>query len=106
MKADIDVFRPFFSHRITGDEDRALVIAADGDWFKLVAKLPHKGMHPDYLAATITEHHIFGFCGGERNCSVVLISFVIHPGEDVDVFHSFSPGFVVPPKGGILLLGN
>ena len=53
MKADINMFRPFFGHGITGDEYRALVIAADGDWFKGVAELPQKGMHPDYLAATI-----------------------------------------------------
>jgi hypothetical protein len=36
----------------------------------VVAKLPHKGMHPDYLVTTITEHHIFGFGGGECNCSL------------------------------------
>ena len=70
MKADVNMFRPFFGHGITGDKNRALVIATDGDWFEFVAELPHKGVHPDYLAATITERHIFGFCGGERDCSL------------------------------------
>ena len=37
MKADVDMFRPFFGHGITGNEDRALVIAANGDWFEIVA---------------------------------------------------------------------
>ena len=50
MKADIDVFRLFFGHGITGDEYRALVITTDGDWFEFVAKLPHKGI----VRATLT----------------------------------------------------
>ena len=70
MKVDVNMLGPFFGHRITGNEYRALVIAADGDRFKIVAELPQKGMHPDYLAATVTERHIFGFCGGEHDCSL------------------------------------
>ena len=68
MKADVNMFRPFFGYGITGDEYRALIITADGDWFEFVAELPHKGMHPDYLVATITEHHVFSFCEGECSC--------------------------------------
>ena len=70
MKVDVNMLRPFFGHGIAGDEYRALVISADGDWFEIVAELPHKGMHPDYLAAAVTERHIFSFCGGECDCSL------------------------------------
>jgi len=27
-----------------------LIVTADGDWSEVVVELPHKGMHPDYLA--------------------------------------------------------
>jgi hypothetical protein len=51
--ADVYVFGPFFGHWVTGDEYRALVIPTYRDGFELVAELPHKGMHPDHLAAAI-----------------------------------------------------
>ena len=70
MEADVYVLGPFLGHGITGDEYQALVITADGDWFEIVAELPHKGMHPDYLAAAVAKRHVFGFCGGERDCSL------------------------------------
>ena len=53
MKADVNVFGPFFGHWVTGDENRALVIPTYRYGFHSVAELPQKGMHPDYLAAAI-----------------------------------------------------
>ena len=53
MIADVNVFGPFFGHWVTGDKYQALVIPTYWYGFEVVAELPHKGMHPDYLAATI-----------------------------------------------------
>ena len=64
---DIDVLRLLFSDRIRGDENWALVISADRDGGQVVAKLPQKDMHPDYLVATIREHHILSLSTGQRN---------------------------------------
>ena len=64
---DIDVLRSLFSDRIGGDENRALIISADRDGGQVVAELPQKGMHPDYLAATIRERHILSLSTGQRN---------------------------------------
>ena len=33
----------------------------------MVAELPQKGMHPDYLAATIGERHVLSLSTGQRN---------------------------------------
>jgi hypothetical protein len=38
-----------------------------GMGLKVVAELPQKGMHPDYLAATIRERHVLSFSGRQRN---------------------------------------
>ena len=59
--ADVDVFQPLFSDRVGGDEDRALVITADRDGLKVIAKLPQKCVHPDNLSAAIGQCHVFGF---------------------------------------------
>ena len=67
MVPDIDVLRSLFSDRVGGDKDRALVISADRDGGQVVAELPQKGMHPDYLAATVGERHILSLCTGQRN---------------------------------------
>ena len=64
---DINVLQSFFSDQVGGDKDQALVIAADGDSREVVAKLPQKGMHPDYLAATVREHHILSLSTGQCN---------------------------------------
>ena len=64
---DVDVLRSLFSDRIRGDKDRALVISADRDGGQVVAELPQKGMHPDYLAAAIGERHILSLSTGQRN---------------------------------------
>ena len=64
---DIDVLRSFFSDQVGGDKDQALVITADGDGREVVAKLPQKGMHPDYLVATVRERHILSLSTGQCN---------------------------------------
>ena len=64
---DIDVLRSLFSDWVGGDKNRALVITADRDGRQVVAKLPQKGMHPDYLAATIRECHILSLSTGQCN---------------------------------------
>ena len=64
---DIDVLRSLFSDRVRGDENQALIISADRDGRQVVAELPQKGMHPDYLAATIRERHILCLSTGQRN---------------------------------------
>ena len=64
---DIDVLRSLFSDRIGGDKNRALVISADRDGGQVVAELPQKGVHPDYLAATIGERHILSLSTGQCN---------------------------------------
>ena len=33
----------------------------------MVAELPQKGIHPDYLAATIGECHVLSLSTGQRN---------------------------------------
>ena len=53
MKADVNVFGPFFGHWVTGDKYRALVIPTYRYGSHFVAELPQKGMHPDYLAAAV-----------------------------------------------------
>ena len=65
---DVDVLRSLFSDRVGGDKNRALVISADRDGGQVVAKLPQKGMHPDYLVATVGEHHVLSLSTGQRNC--------------------------------------
>ena len=65
---DIDVLRLLFSDQIRGNKNRALVISTDRDGGQMVAKLPQKGMHPDYLAATIRERHILSLSTGQHNC--------------------------------------
>ena len=67
VEPDIDVLRLLFSDRVRGDKNRALVISADGDGGQVVAELPQKGMHPDYLAATIRERHVLSLGTGQRN---------------------------------------
>ena len=47
MVVDVNVFGPFFSHWVRGDEYQALIIPTYQYRFEIVAKLPHKGMHPD-----------------------------------------------------------
>ena len=64
---DIDVLRSLFSDRIGGDKNRALIISADRDGGQVVAELPQKGMHPDYLAATVRERHVLSLSTGQRN---------------------------------------
>ena len=64
---DIDVLRSLLSDQVRGDKNRALVISADRDGRQVVAELPQKGMHPDYLAATIREHHILSLSTGQHN---------------------------------------
>ena len=64
---DIDVFRSLFSDQVRGDKNRALIISADRDGGQVVAELPQKGMHPDYLVATIGEHHVLSLSTGQRN---------------------------------------
>ena len=64
---DVDVLRSLFSDWIRGDKNQALVISADRDSRQVVAELPQKGMHPDYLAATIGECHILSLGTGQRN---------------------------------------
>ena len=64
---DVDVLRSLFSDRVGGDENRALVISADRDGRQVVAELPQKGMHPDYLAATIRERHVLSLSTGQCN---------------------------------------
>ena len=64
---DIDVLQSLFSDRIRGDKNRALVISADRNGGQVVAELPQKGMHPDYLAATIGERHVLSLSTGQRN---------------------------------------
>ena len=68
MVPDVDVLRSLFGDRIGGDKNRALIISADRDGGQVVAELPQKGMHPDYLAATIGERHILSLSTGQRNC--------------------------------------
>ena len=67
MVPDIDVLQSLFSDWIRGDKNRALVISADRDGGQVIAKLPQKGMHPDYLAATIGEHHVLSLSTGQHN---------------------------------------
>ena len=50
---DVYVFGPFFGHWVTGDKYRALVIPTYRNGFKVVAELPQKGMHPDYLPTAV-----------------------------------------------------
>ena len=64
---DVDVLRSLFSDRVGGDKDRALIIPTDRDGGQVVAELPQKGMHPDYLAATIGERHVLSLSTGQRN---------------------------------------
>ena len=64
---DIDVLQSLFSDRIRGDKDRALVISTDRDGRQVVAELPQKGMHPDYLVATIGECHVLSLSTGQCN---------------------------------------
>ena len=64
---DVDVLRSLFSDRIRGDKNRALIISADRDGRQVVPELPQKGMHPDYLAATIRERHVLSLSTGQRN---------------------------------------
>ena len=64
---DIDVLRSLFSDQVGGDKNRALVISADRDGRQVVAELPQKGMHLDYLAATVGERHVLSLSTGQRN---------------------------------------
>ena len=53
MIADVNVFGPFFGHWVRGDKNRALIIPTYWNGTKMVAELPQKGMHPDYLATAV-----------------------------------------------------
>ena len=64
---DIDVLRSLFSDWVRGNKNRALIVSADRDGGQVVAKLPQKGMHPDYLVATIRERHVLSLSTGQRN---------------------------------------
>jgi len=68
MVANVNMLRSIFGNWVRGDKNRALVITADWDRTEAVAELPQKGMHPDYLAATIGERHVFCLGAGEGNC--------------------------------------
>jgi len=67
MIPDIDMFGTSFGDRVGCDEDRTLIVSADWDWLEAVSELPHKGMHPDNLAATVGERHVFSLGGGQGN---------------------------------------
>ena len=75
--AEIYVFGPFFGHWVAGDENWASIIPTYWNGFKMVAKLPHKGMHPNYLAAKIWERHVFSLSG--RKCYCFLCTW--HPAD-------------------------
>ena len=64
---DINVLRSLFSDRIRGDKNRTLIVSADGDGGQVVAELPQKGMHPDYLVATVGECHVLSLSTGQCN---------------------------------------
>ena len=63
MVSNIDMLGVLFSDGIRGDKNRSLIISADWDGLSIVAELPKEGMHPDYLAATVRERHIFSLSG-------------------------------------------
>jgi len=67
MIPDVNMFGTSFGDRVGCDENRTLIVSADRDWLEAVSKLPHKGMHPDNLAATVGERHVFSLGGGQGN---------------------------------------
>ena len=67
MISDINMFGTSFGDRVGCYENRALIVSADWDWLEAVSKLPHKGMHPDNLAAAIRERHVLSLGGGQGN---------------------------------------
>ena len=67
MISDIDVLGALFSDGVRGDKDLSLIIPTDWDRLHVVVKLLQKGMHPNSLAATIREHHVFNLSGKQGN---------------------------------------
>ena len=67
MIPDVNMFGASLGDRVGCDEDRTLVVSTDWDWLEAVSELPHKGMHPDNLAAAIRECHVLSFGGGQSN---------------------------------------
>jgi len=67
MIPDVNMFGTSFGDRVGCDEDGTLIVSTDWDWLEAVSELPHKGMHPDNLAATVRERHVFSLGGGQSN---------------------------------------